>query len=136
MRSSLVLVLCSVFVLAACGSSSDDASPTSTPGTPSGTKAVPPGPCDSLHCNVADIFTCWEWSTNDAAGSAKQQQLCTEMGGLVGGGGCPRDKQVAGCRTALVGATDGCSVTWGYPPISTDNVKSDCTDKGGVYVTP
>jgi hypothetical protein len=122
--------------LAGCSSSSSGTQATSDAATPSSDKPVPPGPCDQQNCNVAGIFTCWEWSTNDAAGSVQQQKLCTDMGGTVGGGACPKDKQVAGCRTALVGASDGCSVTWGYPPVTADDVKSDCTDRSGVLVNP
>jgi hypothetical protein len=121
--------------VAGCSSSSDGATPAG-PSNASAGKAVPPGPCDQQHCNVEGIFTCFEWSTNDAAGSSQQKEICDGMGGVVGSGACPKDKQVAGCREALAGATDGCSVTWGYPPIAADNVKSDCTDRGGVLVNP
>ena len=90
------------------------------------------GSCDAKSCHINELYTCYQWTGDDAANA----DFCDQLGGTPTSGPCPSAGQVGGCRTPSPFGGSGCAVNWGYSPgIGADDVRADCTDKQGQFIS-
>ena len=129
MRNSMLLTILVVAVAACGGKKSDDKATggTAAGGTASGGKAG--GTAELASCNTPSYKECAEYNAdNRAMGDDNIKSICDAAQGTFAITPCPTADRLGACQQR-----EGKKVFYKDYPITVDELKKDCGDRGGTW---